>query len=87
MRIKLATEERRFTIPLPNWLFLNPVSAAICTAAIRYCPEEIDASLPIIEYAHLAKLFAEIKKCREYLGGEPLMTAYSADGEFLEIHI
>ena len=89
MKIRFATDERRFTIPIPNCLLFNPVSAAICAAVFRRSPEEIDDSLAHvnIEYADLAKLFAEIRKCRHYLEGEALITACSAEGEFMEIFL
>ena len=89
MKIKLATDERRFTIPIPNCLLFNPVSAAICAVVIRHSFNEIDTSMPHIHigYAELAKLFAEISKCRHYLEGEALLTACSAEGEFVEIFL
>ena len=89
MKIRFATNERRFTIPIPNCLLFSPAAAAICSAVIRHLPKEIDASLSHmhIEYADMANFFSEIRKCRHYLEGEALLTACPAEGEFMEIFL
>ena len=96
MKIRVINEEYRFTIPLPNWLLLNPVTAALCVATgasftfiNRHIPEDvIQISMANrLSYGGLIRLFREIKKCRRYLHGEPLVSVHSGDGDVVEIYL
>ena len=89
MKIKVASDGRRFTIPIPNCIMFNPVSAAILKSTVnRYLAKDSEeASMGHLTYQEIRKLFKVIKKCRRYLKGEPLVYALSGDGDLVEIYI
>jgi len=86
MRVKIASEGRRFTIPLPNCVILGSASAAIIAWVMNNkmnnMPEDTN-----ISYRDIRKLFKEIRRCRRYLKGEPLVYARSSDGDGVEIYL
>ena len=88
MKIRVVNAEHRFTIPLPNWLLFNSVTAAMCTSVSnRYLPEEQITMFEGLSSADLKRLFAEIRKCRRYLNGEPLVYVRSSNGDVVEIYL
>ena len=90
MKIKVRTNEHRFTIPLPSWLLFNWVTAAIGALAINQCiPENIlqVTTFDQLSYNELKRLFKEIRKCSRYLQGEPLLSVHSGDGDIVEIFL
>ena len=89
MRIKVISDEHRFTIPIPNWMLFNAASAAVCTHLInRHLPENtLQFSASGVSYSDLRRFFKEVKKCRRYLQGEPLVYVNSSDGEHVEIYL
>ena len=90
MRIKIASEEHRFTIPIPNCIAFSSASAAITAWAMRkYAAQENNDSPPAdnLGYHELRRLFKEIRKCRRYLKGEPLLYAHSKDDGVVVIYL
>jgi len=87
MKIKVASDGRRFTIPIPNCIMFNPVSAAILKSSVNKYLSNMEMSVEHLTYSEIRRLFKVIKKCRRYLNGEPLVYARSCDGDLVEIYI
>jgi len=89
MKIKIDSDSGRFTIPIPNCLLLNPVTAAICKSFINghLSKGGVEVSTEHLTYFEIMRLFREIKKCRRYLKGEPLIYACSSNGDVVEIFL
>jgi len=89
MRIKVASDGRRFTIPIPNCIMFNPISAAILKSYVnRYLAKgNMEVSTAHLSYQEIRKLFKVIKKCRRYLKGDPMIYARSGNGDLVEIYI
>jgi len=85
MRITVRSDEHNFRLWLPNRLFLNPVSAAICVKALR--SRKLSVLQDDIPYFAMLKLFRAIRKSRHLLQGQPLVRVNSANGEIVEIWI
>lgn len=85
MRIKIDSGQRHFTIPLPNWMFFSPLSAAICSSASKrgskYGVKEG------ISYRDMRILFKELRRSCRYFKGMPLLYVRSKDGEIVEIYL
>jgi len=90
MRIRVASDESNFNIPLPNWLLLNSLSAAIGKSIInRHLSKNASpeaAHIPL-SYLQLRRMFLEIRRCSRYLKGEPLVYAETSDGSIVEIYL
>jgi len=85
MRIKVRSDETNFNLWIPTRVFFNPLTAAICTkfvpsAAKQFIPQGTD-------FTDLRKLFKELRHCRKYLNGEPIVSAVSSDGGSVEIYL
>jgi len=93
MRIKVRSDDTRFNLWLPTRLFVNPLSAAICTLAVnckfgkRYYSEFIPSEGEKLSFVATYKLFRAIRKSRRLLKGQPLVEVHSADGEIVEIWV
>ena len=87
MRIKIKSDETNFKLWLPTRIFLNPLSAIICTTVAnnnKFSSEFISAKLP---YSGMIKLFRAVKSSRRVLQGHPLVSVCSSDGTTVEIWI
>ncbi|MCL2361107.1 MAG: hypothetical protein FWC73_04735 [Defluviitaleaceae bacterium] len=90
MKIRVRSEEHRFTLPIPNCLLMNPATAALCIWAMKkYCKENSDEMFmpQDISYQDLKRLFKVIRKCRRYMRGEPLVYASSKEEGTVEIYL
>jgi len=89
MKIRVRSEEHRFTLPLPNCLFMNSATAAICAWAMKKYAREIGSEMhmPELSYHDMKQLFKAIRKCRRYMNGEPLVYAHSKDEGTLEVYL
>jgi len=81
MRIKICTDGHNFSLWLPTRLFINPLSAIICVKIARKIAH---VDLPCDD---LRKLFVIVRKSRDLLNGEPMVSLCSAEGEYVDIWI
>jgi len=85
MRIKVQSDDTNFKLWLPTRVFLNPLSAIICTLVVnnkKYSKFSIK-----VPYSDMVKLFRAVKKSRHALQGQPLVSVCSSDGSIVEIWI
>lgn len=80
MKIKVVSDDFRLSIPLPNGLIFNRLTAAICTATVKKYTEGIE-----IPHAVFQHLFREIPHYKQILFDEPLIYVKSNDGVIVEI--
>ena len=77
MKIRIFSEKHRVTVPLPNMLILNPLSAVIFLSISK-----ID-----VPYANVQRLFKELRKSRRCLNGKPLVYVRTANDGVVEIKL
>lgn len=83
MRLKIRTDAHRINIALPNCLLLNTISAAVCS----YAWNKHVFTKPEFGGLHMnfKQLFKEVRRCRRYLEGKPLLYVCSSSGDTVEI--
>jgi len=79
MKIKIKGDGHRFTIPLPNVIITNGLTAKIASHYINKYTE-----LNITE-KHLKALCSQIKQAKKVLNGNPLVYVKSKDNEIVKI--
>lgn len=79
MKIKIHTDEHKFTIPIPNALFMNNLVINIASKAIS------ESSGMNFSKEHLKLLFKEIKRAKKLLNGVPLIHVKTNNGEEVNI--
>lgn len=79
MKIRIASDEHRFNITLPNGLLLNSVTAGMAAAAVNKYAKGI------LSYEALRALFLEVRKSGHHFKGMPLVYVHSHDGDEVEI--
>lgn len=84
MKISVRADQCNFSIPLPNWLLLNPVSFRIVAQAVRKnCSQRISG---ISISPSVAKaLVREIRRLKKRYGSLTIVEIYSANGEHITI--
>jgi hypothetical protein len=96
MRIKIRSDENRFTIWLPNVLLFNPLSALICTRILnRYGSGHVTKwksfgkpLYPVkggVYYHDVYRFFKVLAHSADLLDGEPLVDVVSGDGDNVQI--
>ena len=86
MKIRVVGDDSRFTLPIPNWLMLNSLSAAMCMPLIKRHVNMNEAADFQLSYFEIRRLFLTLRRCRRYLKGEPLVYVRSSDGSTVEIY-
>lgn len=84
MKISVRADQCSLSIPLPNWLLLNPVSFRIVAQAVRKnCSERIPG-ISISPSAAKA-LAREIRRLKKRYGSLTIVEVYSANAEYITI--
>jgi len=81
MKIKIISDEHKFTIPFPNGLILNGFVMGKLADKIKE-KSEFDVN---ISKEQLKILCRELKKTKKLLKGEPLIYVKSGDGDEVKI--
>lgn len=79
MKIKVISDGRRFTIPLPNGIVINGFTAKIASHFINK-HTEFDISKEQLDI-----LCCKLKEAKKVLDKRPLLYVNSKDGEMVEI--
>ena len=88
MRIKVTSEDANFTIRFPTILCFNAIGAAIVSKSMNIGIGRAKIGITQkIPYSTMRKIFKEIRKSRNLLEGQPILSVDSADGGKVEIWI
>ena len=90
MKLRINSGGRRFTIPLPRFLLLNPVSGKIIASDInrhmgKYLHIDENAPPLKIPYFQMRKLLRAASKSIKHFKGTHLVHIKSANGDIVEI--
>lgn len=82
MKIRVETQERSFTVPVPTNLIFSDLTAWIAqTAGVKYSGE----ALKHIPPQAMKKLFAEFRKIKKRYGSWELVDVQTHDGRRVRI--
>lgn len=82
MRIHINSKDVNLSLPLPNALVFNGLTARLCASAVQR--EENDLPLEA-DRETLTRLFALLREAGELLGDTPFVEVDSANGEHVTI--
>lgn len=83
MLVKVKTGKLMLTIPIPNWLLLNP----FCTSLVLRKADEVETAVPMISKSQLQTLGKCIHNLKREHGSITLVEVDAADGTYVEIKL
>ena len=83
MLIKVRTKKLALTIPVPNWLLLNP----FCTSYVLRRVNQEQVSVPVISSHQMQAFGRLIHDIKRTHGSLTLLEVEAADGTYVEIRL
>lgn len=83
MLIKVRTKKLALTIPVPNWLLLNP----FCTSYVLRRVNQEQVAVPVISSHQMQAFGRLIHDIKRTHGSLALLEVEAADGTYVEIRL